>query len=143
MVWVGGVALLSATLTDVLSVIGRHIGVPLHGAIELIQPAILIAGTLAIVAATVTACHAQIHLLVDRLPLGWRSWADRFAIIMTIAFFAPLLAGSIWIAIDMWGTHEQSELVRVPWRWLRVIANLGMIATILVLARQLATRGAR
>ena len=36
--WIGGAALLAAMSIDTLAVIGRYIGLPLRGSIELIEP---------------------------------------------------------------------------------------------------------
>ena len=37
--------------------------------------------------------------------------------------FAALLAGSVWLAADLWDGYERSELLGVPWKLLRLIAN--------------------
>ncbi len=66
-IWLGGMALLAATLLDTVAVIGRNAGFALHGAIELIQAAVLVAGGVALVMATVAGGHARVHLLLDRL----------------------------------------------------------------------------
>ena len=47
-------------------------------------------------------------------------------------FFAGLLIGSVWLAADLWRGHERSELLGVSWRALRLIANLGLAACIVV-----------
>ena len=51
-------------------------------------------------------------------------------------FLAALLAGSGWIAFDLWSAHEESELVGVPWRWMRLFANVVFLAIILALLGQ-------
>ena len=136
MVWLGGGALLMATAIDTLSVIGRHIGWPVHGSIELIQPAVLVAGVLALLAATLAAGHACVHIVLDRLPPALRGQAKRFGALVTALFFAGLLAGSWWIMADLWSAHEVSELAGVPWRWMRLFANLCLGATVIVLLGQ-------
>ena len=40
-IWLGGIALLAATAIDTLAVIGRHLGIPVTGSIELMQAAVL------------------------------------------------------------------------------------------------------
>ena len=52
MIWTGGAALLAATAIDTIAVIGRQVGYSVHGAIELIQAAVLAAGAVALIAAT-------------------------------------------------------------------------------------------
>ena len=118
-VWLGGIALLAATLIDTVAVIGRNAGFALHGAIELIQAAVLVAGGIALVVATLAASHARVHLLLDRLPTPRKALAHRLCAAVTALFFAAILAGSIWLALDLWAAHELSELLGLPWRWLR------------------------
>lgn len=136
MVWLGGAGLLTATLTDVVGVIGRHIGVPLHGTIEIVQAAVLVTGSLALIAASITGSHAQVHVLLDRLPKVWRPAFEWLSVILSFAFFGSLLAGSVWIAWDMWGGNEQSELLGIPWSVLRAFANLALIVILLAMVGQ-------
>lgn len=133
-IWVGGFALLAATLIDLLAVIGRHVGLPLAGSIELMQSMIVISGATGILIATMDSSHARVRILVDRFRPGWRASADRWSDLLSLVFLLALLIGSAWIAIDLWGGHEQSELLGVPWRLLRLFANACLAATILVLA---------
>ena len=76
MIWTGGIALLAATALDTLAVVGRQVGFALHGAIELIQAAVLVAGSIALIAATAARNHARVRLVVDRLGKS-RAWLDR------------------------------------------------------------------
>ncbi len=135
-VWLGGIALLAATLTDTIAVIGRNAGFALHGAIELIQVAVLVAGGIALVIATMAASHARVHLLLDRLTPSRKALAERLCTGITALFMAAMLAGSLWLAADLWSSHELSELLGLPWRWLRLFANLCLLAAIVLLLRQ-------
>jgi TRAP-type C4-dicarboxylate transport system permease small subunit len=137
LVWVGGLALLAATAFDVLSVISRAVGRPWHGTIELSQAAVLFTGAVALVAATLAQNHARVHLVIDRLPQRGKGTALRLSSFATALFFAGLLAGSLWLALDLWGAHEVSELLGVPWRWLRAFANLCLVSAVLILLRQM------
>jgi TRAP-type C4-dicarboxylate transport system permease small subunit len=131
LVWVGGVALLAATAIDTLAALGRYVGLPLRGSIEFIQPPILIAGMLAILLATMAGASARVRLLVDRLRPRTAVLVDRLDELLVAIFFGALLIGSTWIAADLWNGHEVSEVVGVPWRWLRLGANLLLGAVIL------------
>lgn len=135
-IWTGGIALLSATAIDSVAVIGRHTGLPLTGSIELMQAAVLVSGALGLVIATLDGVHARVQLLVDRLPQARRVLADRLSDLLTLLFVAALLAGSLWLAADLWGGHEQSELLGVPWWLLRAMANACLLAMVLILARR-------
>jgi len=140
MIWTGGIALIAAALLNLLAVIGRHTGLPLKGAIELVQVSVLVAGALALVAATIARNHARVHLILDRLTGAWREIAERSCTALSIVFYAALLAGSCWLALDLWNGQEVSELVGVPWRWMRAFLNASLLSVIILLVRQLAER---
>jgi|GEM_PF-1338317 len=139
--WLGGMALLSATAIDTAAVVGRHLGMPMPGSIELMQAAVLVSGVIAILVATIENAHARVKLVVDRLSQRQRVLADRLSDMLTFLFFAAMLAGSSWIAWDLRHAHEQSELIGVPWAALRVIAGLFLFTTCCVLARRIVTGG--
>lgn len=136
MIWLGGFALLAATAIDTLAVAGRNLGWSIHGSIELIQAAVLVAGAIALLLSSIAASHAKVHLLVDRLQGRPRDWAVRANTALTALLFALLLAGSGWTALDLWNAHEIGEITGVPWRWMRLFANLCFAATIVVLLAQ-------
>lgn len=136
MIWTGGAALLAATAVDTAAVIGRQAGFAVHGAIELIQAAVLVAGAIALIAATVTNNHARVRILIERLGRA-RPWAERGGDILTVLFLAALLVGSTWLAADLWSSHEVSEIAGVPWRWLRLFANLALATMIVLIVRDL------
>ena len=138
----GGVALLAAMVIDVVAVIGRHTGVPLLGSIELVQVLVAIAGAMAVVIATVHKSHAKVHLLLARLPETVRVHALRLANVLTALFLFALTLGSLWIMRELWGSHEESELWRLPYRPLRLLVVITLAATTLLLLRQ-AWRGER
>ena len=130
-VWAGGAALLAATAIDTLAVIGRNIGLPIVGSIELVQAAVLVSGIFGLIFATAGDDHAQVRIVTDRLG-RWRSSAEILGPVTMALFFAALLAGSVWLALDLWNGHERSELLGVPWSVLRLVANLGFVACIVV-----------
>ena len=136
----GGIALLGATATDTVAVIGRHVGLPLRGSIELVQFFVLVAGSLALLVATAERAHAKVHLVVDRMGDAGKAAMARLAGLLGAVFFAGLLAGSLWLMADLWSGHEESELLGISWRWMRLFANLTLLATTVVLLAQ-AVRG--
>ncbi|HLT89908.1 MAG TPA: TRAP transporter small permease subunit [Woeseiaceae bacterium] len=128
LVILAGVPLLAAMLIEFLAVLGRHIGWNLVGSIELVQALILLSSSGAMVAATVSRGHAKVNLLSRR----YRGTAGRAMRILlavgSAAFFVVLAVGSGWIALDMWGADEQSELLGVPYFPLRVVVTLATFA---------------
>jgi TRAP-type C4-dicarboxylate transport system permease small subunit len=137
MIWAGGIALIIAAALNLLAVIGRHTGLPLKGAIELVQVVVLIGGSLALVAATLGRNHARVHLILDRLTGSNRDVAEWVCTALSILFYLMLLGGSYWLAVDLWGSQEVSELVGVPWRAMRAFLNLTLVVIIALLVRQL------
>lgn len=136
-IWIGGLALLAATLVDTFAVIGRHIGLPLTGSIELMQAVVLVSGSIGLVVATWDLSHARVRIVVERLSPAARRVADVLSDLLTLAFVLALLAGSVWLSADLWNGHEQSELVGVPWLVLRLIANVCLFACAVLLAARL------
>jgi TRAP-type C4-dicarboxylate transport system permease small subunit len=130
-VWIGGGALLAATAIDTLAVIGRNIGLPLVGSIELVQAAVLVSGIFGLIFATASDDHAQVRIVTDRLG-RWRSHAQLVGPLTTALFFAALLTGSVWLAADLWHGHERSELLGVSWQLLRLVTNFGLAAGLVI-----------
>lgn len=143
LIWIGGLALLAATTIDTLAVIGRQIGEPFTGSIELMQAVVLVSGSVGLLVATIDQSHARVHLLVDRLTGTARRVADGLSDALTLIFLLALVAGSVWIAAELWNGHEQSELLGVPWRVLRLIASAALLgASVVLLWRILRVRSA-
>jgi TRAP-type C4-dicarboxylate transport system permease small subunit len=134
---IGGAALLAAMSIDTLAVIGRYAGLPLRGSIELIEPMVLVSGSVGLVLATLAANHAKVRLVIERLGEGTRDMLERLWEFSSLLFFLCLLAGSTWIAADLWNGHEVSELIGVPWRVLRLFANFCLLALCAISLRRL------
>jgi TRAP-type C4-dicarboxylate transport system permease small subunit len=128
LVWIAGGALLLAMVVDALAMLGRQVQLPLLGAIEIVQACVLFAACGALIVAAADRAHARVHLLLDRLPPVWRTWARKLHALAEALFYAALLSGSVWIAADLWNGREESELLRIPYRPLRVAVVLTMAA---------------
>jgi TRAP-type transport system small permease protein len=138
--YVGATALLFAMATDALAVLGRHLGIPLLGSIELVQAAILLVSSAAIVSATMAEKHAVVHLLLDRLSPRTRALMLRIHAGLCALFFLALCIGSVWIAFDLRNGHEESELLGIPYAPLRLIAILATFGAALICLRRVAAR---
>lgn len=88
--YVGAAGLLFAIGADALAVLGRHLGIPLLGSIELMQAAILLASSAAMVLATVAKKHAVVHLLIDRLSARRRNVMERVHALLGALFLRHL-----------------------------------------------------
>lgn len=133
LVWIAGGALLFAAAVDVLAMLGRQLRLPLIGSIELVEAAVLVAAAGALVVATVDGVHARVNLLIERMSQATRARVETLHTLAALALYAALLAGTVVIAVDLWSGHEESELLRIPYRPLRV-ATACCFAALLVLA---------
>lgn len=131
-----------AMIVEGVAVLGRHIGMPLLGALEIIQVCILLMASAAMLSASLNDTHARVHLLTDRLPPGPRRWLLRGTDLLSCLFFVGLAAGSLWLTLDFWNSHEESELLHIPYRPLRVISLLAVVAIAVIFLRD-AVRGRR
>jgi len=143
LVWMSGGALLGAVVTDSLAMMGRQIQVPLIGSLELVQAAVLVASAGALVVATLDGAHARVNLIRDRLPTSWRTGLDRLHALAAAVVHGSLLAGTIWIATDLWTGHEESELLRIPYRPLRLVVAFSFATLLALSLRALGRRGSR
>lgn len=129
LVWIAGGALLLATATDTLAMLGRQVRLPLLGAIEIVQVAVLVAAAGALLMAALEQAHARVHFLLNRLQHRARSRMERVHAACATVLYAALLAGSVWLTRDLWHGHEHSELLHLPYRPLRVL----VVVTLLLL----------
>jgi len=133
----GGIALLFAMAVDTLAVAGRHMGIPLPGSIELVQAAILVASSAAILSATLADKHARVHLVMNRMKGGPLAALKRAQAVISISFFCALAAGSIWILIDLWSGFEESEVLHIPIAPLRIVCIVSVLGVAFEFLRRL------
>lgn len=143
LVIVGGGALLVAMAVDGLAVIGRHVGWPLLGSIEAVQAAVLVAGAVALLVATLANRHARVHLLVDRCPPALVHALHVAGALLGAALFLALAFASAWIASDLWSGHEESEWLHIPYAPLRVLTVASALSVSAAFIRMLRRRRAR
>ena len=127
LIWIGGIALALACVTDVLAVAGRHVGIPVRGSIEFVQACVLVAGGIALILATDSWSHARVHIFADRMSPRWKNRLNRSSALLGAVLTLAFLSGCLWIASDLWNGQEVSELLHIPFRLLRIICNLCLI----------------
>lgn len=135
--YIGAISLLFATFVETFAVVGRHLGLPLLGSLELMQASILLLACAAMLAATLNQAHANVTILVSRVSPGWQRALHIFSSILSAVFFIALAAGSLWVAIETWHDHEASELLRIPFRPLRIISFIAAAAIVIVFVRDM------
>lgn len=117
---VGSIGLLTAMLADSLAVLGRHVGWPLLGSIEIVQASVVLLASAAMLGTTIVGKHARAHLVIDRLGPRGQRWLLACSDALSAVVFFWFAAGACWVAFELWHGHEHSELLHIPWRWLRV-----------------------
>jgi TRAP-type C4-dicarboxylate transport system permease small subunit len=136
LVILGGTALVLAMAIDVLAVLGRHTGIPLLGSIELVQMLVAIASSMAVIVATLHGRHAVVRVILARLQGTAATLLMRLDAVALALFVFALAAGSAWIMLEMWGSHEESELWRLPYRPLRLLVVLSLLVTTALVLRK-------
>jgi TRAP-type C4-dicarboxylate transport system permease small subunit len=119
-------------LIEAIAVVGRHARVPLLGALEMAQAAIVPAACASMVIATLAGAHATVHLVTERLPQRLRAAAARASCMLAAVFFASLCVAACWLAAEFWNSFEETDVLHIPFRPLRVLVALtaGALAAI-------------
>jgi TRAP-type C4-dicarboxylate transport system permease small subunit len=126
--YVGSAGLLSVMLVETAAVIGRHVGLPLLGALEMVQVALVPAACAAMLITALRGGHAAVRLVTERLPQGVRRRTEAGGALLAGVYFTALSAGSIWLAAEYWDSFEQSEVLHIPFRPLRALIGLAALA---------------
>ncbi|HEY6123416.1 MAG TPA: TRAP transporter small permease subunit [Steroidobacteraceae bacterium] len=141
--YVGATGLLAVMVIEVIAVIGRHIRVPLLGALELAQAAIVPAACASMVIASLTNAHAAVHLVTERVPEHVRGAMARFSAILAGVFFLGIATGSGWLTIEFWNSFEETDVLHIPFRPLRVLVTVCAMALAFIFFHRGVSRGDR
>src|SRR4051794_34274762 len=137
---IGSAGLLVATAADALAVAGRHLGFRILGSIEIVQTSVVLIASSAMVAATIVGAHASVHIVTERLSAAAAARLARLAALLGALTFLILAAGSFWVASDLWGGFEQTELLGISLRWFRALWIAAALLVALLFLRK-AVRG--
>lgn len=138
--WLGGGALLLAMSVDTAAVVVRHLKSSIPGSIEVVQTAMLVASSSAIVAATLMRQHATVHLLIRRLQGAVQRRLVQGGWLLAGAFFIFLTCAGSLALHDLWNAHEQSDILHIPYAPLRLTCALATAAAAVILLVQGAGR---
>eukprot|EP00919_Chromeraceae_sp_WS-2016_P016904 GHVR01040340.1.p1 GENE.GHVR01040340.1~~GHVR01040340.1.p1 ORF type:complete len:159 (+),score=2.55 GHVR01040340.1:127-603(+) len=136
LVMIGASGLMLAMMTDTLAVIGRHIGMPLLGSIELFRAFACLAAISSLVLATLADTHASVNFLTERLSKLYANALDNFSNIVAAIVCIAIAFGLSWTLFDQIGGHEQSEVLGIPYIPLRAYCVLGLGTTSLIFLHQ-------
>lgn len=130
--YIGAAGLLLVMAIEAIAVIGRHVRIPLLGALEMVQAAILPAACASMVIASLAGTHAVVHLLTERMPARPREWLERISSLIAALYFAGLFVGATWLTIDYWNSFEETDVLHIPFRPLRVLVTVSAAALCLI-----------
>lgn len=130
--YIGAAGLLLLMAIEAVAVVGRHVRIPLLGALEMAQAAILPAACASMVIASLAGTHAVVHLLTERLPPRPRDWLSRISALIAALYFAGLCVGASWLMLDYWNSFEESDVLHIPFRPLRVLVAVSAGALALI-----------
>ena len=122
--YIGAGGLLSLMAVEAAAVLGRHVGIPITGALEIAQACIVFAACAAMLVATLQGAHAAVHMLTDHMPPSLQRQVFRAGSVLAGLCFAALAAGSAWLAFEYWNSYEQTEVLHIPFRPLRAVVTL-------------------
>jgi TRAP-type C4-dicarboxylate transport system permease small subunit len=121
----GSAGMLVAMATDAIAVLGRHIGFGFLGSIEIFQVAAVIALSSAILIASLQNRHARVDLILGRVSESKRRALAQIGRLALALTFGLLTAGSLWVAAELWPTHEMTESLSIriaPFRAIWIIS---------------------
>ena len=76
---------------------------------------------------------------MDRMSPALAQRTERLHNLGAALFLLALLVGSAWITTDLWQGHEESELLLIPYRPLRVAVLLMLAGLLAVFIRNVFT----
>jgi TRAP-type C4-dicarboxylate transport system permease small subunit len=130
--YIGAAGLLLVMAIEAVAVAGRHARIPLLGALEMVQAAILPAACASMVIASLAGTHAAVHLITERMPPRPRDWLARISALISALYFAGLFAGASWLTLDYWDSFEESDVLHIPFRPLRILVAVSAGALSLI-----------
>ena len=129
----GLLAYAAAALISVADVIGRRIGTPVPGVVDLVQLCVLAGAWLSIPWGFTVAGHVGVDFLVERMPNGWQRLLRGLAALAALVLMALILwkcAGAYRMQV-MLGDKSQQLGIPISLYWLPLL--VGVAASILAL----------
>ena len=141
--WVGAAALLLLAAVIVFAAIARTLGTAIVGGSEVVDVAIIVVASMALVAGTAANTHPSVHILTGRLPQSAQRLLKMVAAVLAFCFFAVLCYESGVVLLKYARLGEYTQLLRInitPFRAIWVF-SLATICIVLLLRLSLIRRG--
>jgi TRAP-type C4-dicarboxylate transport system permease small subunit len=74
--------------------------------------------------ASLAGTHAAVHLVTERVSPALRAAMARVSCFIAGLFFAGLCIGATWLMSDYWNSFEETDVLHIPFRPLRIVVAL-------------------
>lgn len=124
--WLGVIAYGAAALATVADILGRRIGMPIEGVVDLVQLFVMAGAWLVMPWAFMTGAHVGVDALVDKLPRAARAALRIFAGAVAAAFVALMLwqGWETYLLRTMFGDTSQQLGIPIAWYWWPLLLGL-------------------
>jgi len=127
---IGLLAYGAAALVTVADIVGRRLGMPIEGVVDLVQLFVMGGAWLVMPFAFLTSAHVGVDFVIDRFPAGARDACRIFGLVIAIVLLSLMLWYGYATASQriMFGDMSQELGIPIIWYWLPQL--LGMAASI-------------
>lgn len=127
---VGVLAYCAAAAISVADVVGRRIGIPVLGVVDLVQLFVMAGAWLSIPWAFTVGAHVGVEFLVERMPAGVARFLHVLAAVAAIALLA-LILWQCWHAFRMQALlGDRSQQLGIPMGYYWIPLLIGTAASI-------------
>ena len=118
----------AAALVTVVDVLGRRVGLPVDGVVDLVQLFVVAGAWLVMPFAFMTGAHVGVDFLVERMPRGPATLLRALATAVAVA----LLGLMFWYGYQtmqmrmMFGDRSQQLGIPIVWYWIPLVGGLAI-----------------
>ncbi|HRP95603.1 MAG TPA: TRAP transporter small permease [Rhodocyclaceae bacterium] len=131
----GVAAYCGAALVTVADVVGRTVGLPVEGVVDLVQLFVVTGAWLVMPYAFMTGAHVSVDFVVKSLPSALRVPLQLFAAAVALVLVGLMLRYGFdtFEVRTMFGDRSQQLGIPVAWYWYPLLAGLAMSLVAVVL----------
>ena len=120
----------AAALVTVADVLGRRVGLPIDGVVDLVQLFVMAGAWLVMPFAFMTGAHVGVDFLVERMPRAPAVLLRAAAMAVAVVLLGLMLAYGYQTAgmRMMFGDRSQQLGIPIVWYWAPLILGLGLSA---------------
>lgn len=128
-----------AALVTVADIVGRRIGMPVSGVVDLVQLFVITGAWLAMPWAFLSASHVSVDFLIGAIPRALRLPLRVFAALVAAGLVGLMLRQGYltFLTRTMFGDRSQQLGIPIAWYWYPLLA--GLAVSLIAIAAQLAS----